>query len=77
MPTREKYLKVAFFLKKKPGVSDEEFHSHWEGVHKDLPQRIPEFMKVVKRYQQVSRIPLPANVPPQKLFVPESIYVSR
>jgi len=53
MPTREKYLKVSFFIKKKPGLSDEDFHSHWEGVHKDLPQRVPEFMKIVKRYQQV------------------------
>jgi len=53
MPTRGKYYKVSYFLKKKPGISDEEFHAHWEGVHKDLPQRIPKFMKIVKRYQQV------------------------
>jgi len=40
-------------LTKKSGISDDQFHSHWRGIHAELALRIKSF----RRYVQSHRIP--------------------
>lgn len=54
---RQRYLKLQVFVVKKDDVTDEEFHTHWENLHGDICKTVPEFMKYVKRYNQVRPIP--------------------
>jgi uncharacterized protein (TIGR02118 family) len=46
-------VKCFALLVKKPGISDEQFHSHWRGIHAELALRI----KSLRRYVQSHRIP--------------------
>src|SRR5215510_1524100 len=48
-------IKSFAFLPKKPGINDEQFHSHWRGVHAQLALRI----MTLKRYVQSHRISEP------------------
>lgn len=34
-------IKCFALLPKKSGISDEQFHSHWRGIHAQLALRIP------------------------------------
>lgn len=52
MATKQ-YLKVSLFLKKLPSITDEQFHNHWKGTHKDVALQIPLFKQVVRKYNQV------------------------
>lgn len=53
-------IKCFALLPKKPGISDEQFHSHWRGVHAQLALRIPS----LRRYVQSHRLPgLTASFP--------------
>lgn len=52
---RQPYFKITFFLTKLPGLSDADFHRHWETVHADLTVAARGFRDVeVLRYVQVS-----------------------
>src|SRR5262249_35268798 len=45
-------IKCFALLAKKSGISDEQFHSHWRGVHAQFALRIPS----LRRYVQSHRI---------------------
>ncbi|KEF56743.1 uncharacterized protein A1O9_06933 [Exophiala aquamarina CBS 119918] len=50
---RQPYYKIMFFLNKKPDISDEDFHKHWEMVHADLTVATKAFRDVsILRYVQ-------------------------
>jgi len=46
-------VKCFALLTKKSSISDEQFHSHWRGIHAELALRIKSF----RRYVQSHRIP--------------------
>lgn len=46
-------IKCFALLPKKPGISDEQFHSHWRGIHAQLASHIPS----LQRYVQSHRLP--------------------
>jgi uncharacterized protein (TIGR02118 family) len=50
-------VKAFALLPKKPGISDEQFHNHWRGVHAQLALRIPS----LRRYVQSHRLPQPVT----------------
>lgn len=53
-------IKGFALLTKKPGLSGEQFHSHWRGIHAQLALRIPG----LRRYVQSHRLPgLSASFP--------------
>jgi uncharacterized protein (TIGR02118 family) len=45
-------VKIFYLIPKRPDISDEQFHSHWRGVHAELALRI----KNLRRYVQSHRI---------------------
>jgi uncharacterized protein (TIGR02118 family) len=45
-------VKVAVMLKRKPGMSAEEFHRYWKGVHGPLVLGVPELMRHFRKYVQ-------------------------
>lgn len=45
-------IKLLVFLKRKPGMSPEEFHEYWSGTHARIVMGVPEFMRYVRRYVQ-------------------------
>lgn len=47
-----KGVKLMAALKRKPGMSAEEFHRYWKDVHGPLVLSVPEFMGYVRRYVQ-------------------------
>lgn len=47
-------LKITEYLKKKPGVTDEQFHAHWNGQHVNIAMESELFRKKVRKYNQVS-----------------------
>ena len=49
---RQPYLKILFFFKKLPSVSDEYFHTHWSTFHADLSMSAKPFLISSKRYVQ-------------------------
>jgi len=57
-------IKGFALLPKKPGISDEQFHSHWRGVHAQLALRIPS----LRRYVQSHRLPGLRASFPESLF---------
>lgn len=61
---RQPYLKITFFLIKKSGLSDQEFHSHWETVHADLTVAAKGFREIqALRYVQVGVFSPKPSVP--------------
>lgn len=59
---RQPYFKITFFLTKKAGLSDEEFHRHWETLHADLTVATKGFRDILGlRYVQVSGVYLPLS----------------
>jgi uncharacterized protein (TIGR02118 family) len=45
-------VKVAVMLKRKPGMSAEEFHRYWKDVHGPLVLGVPELMRHFRKYVQ-------------------------
>ncbi|KAL6242215.1 hypothetical protein RBB50_010763 [Rhinocladiella similis] len=55
---RQPYFKITFFLTKKAGLSDEEFHRHWETLHADLTVATKGFRDILGlRYVQFHQTP--------------------
>ena len=53
-------VKLVCFLKRREGMSLEEFYAHWEGTHGPLIRSTPELARHILRYEQHRRIPEPA-----------------
>ncbi|KAK0938560.1 hypothetical protein LTR48_005138 [Friedmanniomyces endolithicus] len=52
-PNYQPCVKLSFFFNKKPEVSDEQFHRHWETVHADLTIAAKDFKACkIQRYVQ-------------------------
>ena len=49
-------IKVSVLLKRKPGMSVEEFHHYWKDVHGPLLLSVPELMRYIRRYVQCHAI---------------------
>lgn len=32
----ERYVRISILVKRKPGISEQEFHSHWANIHGPL-----------------------------------------
>lgn len=45
-------VKVSVLLKRKPGMSKEEFHRYWKDVHGPLVMGVPEMMRHFRKYVQ-------------------------
>lgn len=45
-------IKFVGMLKRKPGISAEEFHHHWRNIHGPFVMGIPEFARYVRKYVQ-------------------------
>jgi EthD domain len=56
MAGRQPYIRIQWFLKRKDGMSSEDFHEYWEKVHADFALSLPGFKQIAKRYIQVSHI---------------------
>jgi uncharacterized protein (TIGR02118 family) len=53
-------VKLVCFLKRKEGLSLEEFHDHWLNRHAPLIASTEPFASLVKRYEQHRRVAEPA-----------------
>jgi uncharacterized protein (TIGR02118 family) len=45
-------IKVSVLLKRKPGMSVEEFHRYWKDVHAPLLLSVPELTPYIRKYVQ-------------------------
>jgi uncharacterized protein (TIGR02118 family) len=45
-------VKVAALLKRKAGMSPQEFHRHWKDLHGPLVLSVPEVMRHIRKYVQ-------------------------
>ena len=45
-------VKFVVCVRRKPGISEEEFHRYWRDTHGPLVRSVPEFMRHVRRYVQ-------------------------
>ncbi|MGD0073607.1 MAG: EthD domain-containing protein [Candidatus Binataceae bacterium] len=52
-------LHALYFITRKPGLSDAEFHRYWREVHGPIAKAIPQ----LKGYVQTHRIPFPGGFP--------------
>jgi len=52
-------LHVVYYITRKPGRSDAEFHRYWREVHGPIAKQIPQ----LKSYVQTHRIPFPGGLP--------------
>ena len=59
------YVKILLFFKKRPDITDEQFHSHWTEVHAAGAMRTI-FSEKIRRYSQVC---LPTPMHPSSLNV--------
>jgi len=48
-------IKLVVFLKRKDGMSREEFYDHWENHHAPLIANTPELARHIIRYEQLRR----------------------
>lgn len=48
-------IKLVAFVKRKPGLSAEEFYEHWFNVHGPLIVGTPELSRHIVRYEQLKR----------------------
>ena len=53
-------VKLVCFLKRKEGLSLDEFYEHWFGHHAPLIRSTPELARHVLRYEQHKRVTEPA-----------------
>jgi uncharacterized protein (TIGR02118 family) len=49
-------IKIIGCLRRKPGVSEEEFHHHWKDVHGPLVMSVLPFARHVRKYIQNHKI---------------------
>lgn len=47
------YIRIQWFLKRKEGMTPEEFHQYWATTHADFALSLPGFKQIAKRYTQV------------------------
>ena len=52
-------VKLVAFLKRREGMTREEFYKHWEGHHGPLIRSTPELARHIVRYEQHRRLPAP------------------
>jgi len=45
-------VKLVGCLRRKAGMSAEEFHRYWKNVHGPLVRSVPEFFRYVRKYVQ-------------------------
>ncbi len=45
-------VKLIGCLKRKPGMTSEEFHRYWKETHGPLVQNVPEFWQYIRKYVQ-------------------------
>ncbi len=45
-------VKLMCCLKRKPGISEEQFHRHWREVHGPLVRKTHEFARYLRKYVQ-------------------------
>ena len=59
-------VKLVGCLRRKPGMSAEEFHRYWKDVHGPLVKSVPEFFCYVRKYVQGHSVPdqVPGFPPP-------------
>src|SRR5689334_722350 len=50
-------VKFVVAVRRKAGMSEEEFHRYWRGKHGPLVRSVSEFMRHVRRYVQSHTIP--------------------
>ncbi len=43
-------LRLFFILRRKPGISAEDFHSHWKNVHGPLVSRLPGLVRYIQHH---------------------------
>jgi len=53
MAQAKDYVKVSLYIKKRPDISDQQFHQHWKTQHIDIAMRNKTFMSKVRKYNQV------------------------
>ena len=53
-------VKLIGCLKRKPGMTSEEFHRYWKEEHAPLAKSIPEFFRYVRKYVQSHAVENPA-----------------
>lgn len=61
-PNIQPYVKLTFYFKKRPDISYEAFHKHWQTVHADLAVGSKAFAAYNTRYIQVGDSPSSATV---------------
>ncbi|KAJ9608854.1 hypothetical protein H2200_006625 [Cladophialophora chaetospira] len=74
-PTKTKVLRVSMYLKKKPGLSQEEFNRYWSHVHGPLVRPLVEKYGILK-YTQVGE-PLRWTFAPLLVSNVESMSVAK
>jgi hypothetical protein len=52
-------VKLVCFLKRREGMTLDEFYEHWEGHHGPLIRSTPELARHIVRYEQHRRVPQP------------------
>jgi hypothetical protein len=52
-------VKLVAFLKRREGMTVEEFYEHWEGTRGPLIRSTPELARHIVRYEQHRRVPEP------------------
>ncbi|WP_368680348.1 EthD domain-containing protein (plasmid) [Rhodococcus opacus] len=50
-------VKLSVIIKRRPGMSFEDFDRHWNGPHADTVTSVPEFTRHVRRYVQLHLVP--------------------
>jgi uncharacterized protein (TIGR02118 family) len=50
-------VKLVVFLKRKPGMSREDFYHHWQENHGPLIRSLPDLARHIVRYEQHRRLP--------------------
>jgi len=53
-------VKLVAFLKRRDGMTLDEFYEHWEGTHGPLIRSTPELARHLVRYEQHRRVPEPS-----------------
>lgn len=51
-------VKLVAFLKRRDGMTRDEFYEHWEGHHGPLIRSTPELARHIVRYEQHRRLPV-------------------
>jgi uncharacterized protein (TIGR02118 family) len=56
-------VKLVGCLKRKPGLSSQEFHRYWREEHFPLAKSVPEFFRYVRKYVQSHSLETPEHEP--------------